>query len=298
MATPLPLCYLNGEYLPLAAARVSPLDRAFLFADAVYEVMPVYAGRPFRFVAHCERLTASLGQLGMEDPHTRAQWHDIIANLIERNAAENAARNSTPNTYVYWQVTRGAEYGRNHAPLPKIDRTVFAFCSPLILPDAASLERGVSCMTAQDNRWGRCDIKSTALLANILLREQAAQAGATEAILLRDGVLTEGSASAVHVVLHGELLTPALSEQVLPSLTRAAVEKMAQRAGIPVRSARISAADLRAAGEVMLSAATREVIAVTRLDGAAVGSGQPGPVWRALHSGLQQYKQELAVRPW
>jgi D-alanine transaminase len=292
--TPLPLCYLNGEYLPLTQARVSPLDRAFLFADAVYEVMPVYAQRPFRFVAHCERLTASLRQLGMEDPHSREQWHEIIGTLITRNAAHN----SEAHCSVYWQVTRGTEFGRNHTPLPKIERTVFAFCAPLLLPDTATLERGVSCVTAADNRWGRCDIKSTALLANILLREQAAQAGAAETILLRDGTLTEGSASAVHVVLHGELVSPALSEQVLPSLTRGAVEKMAQRAGIAVRSAPISEAQLRAADEVMLAAATREAIAVTRLDGAAVGTGRPGPVWRAIHSGLQEYKQELAAKPW
>ena len=290
MATPLPLCYLNGEYLPLAQARVSPLDRAFLFGDAVYEVMPVYGRRPFRFVAHCERLGRSLRELGMDDPHSREEWHGIIATLIERNA--------TDDTYVYWQVTRGAEYGRNHAPLPKLDRTVFVFCSPLTLPDQAALERGVGCVTAADNRWGRCDIKSTALLANILLREQAAQAGAAETILLRDGLLTEGAASAVHVVHNGELITPALSPQVLPSLTRGAVEKMAQRAGITVRAAQVTEAELRAAAEVLLSAATREVIAVTRLDGAAVGSGQPGPVWRAIHTHLQQYKQELAARPW
>lgn len=294
MATPLPQCYLNGEYLQLKDARVSPLDRAFLFADAVYEVMPVYGRRPFRFVAHCERLTRSLHELGMADPHTRAQWHDIIARLIDLNAPYNSAE----NLYVYWQVTRGTEFGRNHAPLPKIDRTVFAFCSPLNLPDESALERGVACVTAQDNRWGRCDIKSTALLANILLREQAAQTGASETILLRAGELTEGSASAVHVVLNGELVTPALSHQVLPGLTRGAVEKMAQRAGIPVRSAPVPEAALRSASEVMLSAATREVIAVTRLDGVAVGSGQPGPVWRAIHGALQGYKRELAERPW
>ncbi|HEY1898575.1 MAG TPA: D-amino acid aminotransferase [Steroidobacteraceae bacterium] len=290
MATPLPLCYLNGEYLPLAQARVSPLDRAFLFADAVYEVMPVYGRRPFRFAAHCERLAHSLRELGMADPHSREQWREIIATLIDRNA--------TDNTYVYWQVTRGAEYGRNHAPLPTLERTVFAFCSPLTLPDQAALERGVSCVTAADNRWGRCDIKSTALLANILLREQAIRAGASETILLRAGALTEGSASAVHVVLNGELLSPPLSEHVLPGLTRAAVEKMAQRAGITVRSASVSEAQLRSASEVMLSAATREVIAVTRLDGAPVGSGAPGPAWRAIHSRLQEYKQELSGRPW
>jgi D-alanine transaminase len=290
MATPLPLCYLNGEYLPLAQARVSPLDRAFLFGDAVYEVMPVYGRRPFRFAAHCERLARSLRELGMEDPHSREQWHAIIATLIERNA--------TDDTYVYWQVTRGAEFGRAHAPLPTLARTVFAFVTPLTLPDAAALERGVSCVTAVDNRWGRCDIKSTALLANILLRAQATEAGAAETILLRDGLLTEGSASAVHVVLDGQLITPALSHQVLPSLTRGAVEKMAERAGITARSAPVSEAQLRTAAEVLLSAATREVVAVTRLDGAPVGSGLPGPVWRTIHTHLQQYKQELAARPW
>lgn len=290
MATPLPLCYLNGEYLPLAQARVSPLDRAFLFGDAVYEVMPVYGRRPFRFVAHCERLARSLGELGMADPHSREEWHDIIATLIERNA--------TDDTYVYWQVTRGAEYGRNHAPLPQIERTVFAFSVPLTLPDAAALERGLTCVTAADNRWGRCDIKSTALLANILLRERAAQAGASETILLREGLLTEGSASAVHVVIDGELVTPTLTPQVLPSLTRGAVEKMAQRAGITVRAGTVSEAALRSAAEVMLSAATREVVPVTVLDGAAVGAGKPGPVWRTIHSQLQRYKQELAARPW
>ncbi len=290
MATPLPLCFLNGDYLPLAEARVSPLDRAFLFADAVYEVMPVYGRRPFRFAAHCERLTRSLRELGMEDPYSRERWHEVIATLIDRNA--------TDDTYVYWQVTRGAEYGRNHAPLPKLNQTVFAFSSLLTLPDAAALERGVSCVTALDNRWGRCDIKATALLANILLRDRATQAGASEAILLRDGELTEGSASAVHVVLNGDLVTPELSAQVLPSLTRGAVEKMALRAGVTCRSARISASELRSASEVMLSAATREVIAVTTIDGTPVGTGQPGPVWRALHAQLQRYKQELAASPW
>ena len=294
MAAPLPICYLNGTYLPLAEARVSPLDRAFLFADAVYEVMPVYARRPFRFVAHCERLARSLGELGMADPYSRDQWHGMIATLIERNAPHNPE----PHLYVYWQVSRGAQFGRNHAPLPDIERTVFAFCSPLVLPDAATLERGVSCVTVADNRWGRCDIKSTALLANILLRDKAAAAGASEAILLREGQLTEGSASAVHVVLNGVLITPERSSQVLPGLTRGALEKMAQRAGIPSRDAPVSEAELRQASEVMLSAATREVIAVTALDGAPVGSGRPGPVWRALHQELQRYKAELSGKPW
>src|SRR5580700_10594121 len=163
MAEPLPLCYLNGNYLPLAEARISPLDRGFLYADAVYELMPVYAGRPFRFAAHGERLTRSLAGISMEDPHTREEWRAILGGLIERNGGGDC--------YIYWQVTRGAQLGRSHAPLPHIPRTVFAFCAPLTLAAAELLDKGVSCVTAADTRWARCDIKSVALLANVLLRQ-------------------------------------------------------------------------------------------------------------------------------
>jgi len=290
MAEPLPVCYLNGEYLPLSQARISPLDRGFLFADSVYEVMPVYAGRPFRFPEHCQRLTRSLAELGMQDPHDRAAWRGMLARLIESNGAGDL--------YVYWQVTRGAEYGRNHAPLPQLPRTVFAFCAPLpaLSPEERAL--GLACVTAADNRWGRCDIKSTALLANVLLRELASRAGAAETILLRHGELTEGSASAVHVVIGGELRTPVLSPLLLPGTTRSVIEELAVRAGIPVRATAVSESELRGAQEVLLSAATREVAAVTRIDGRPVGEGRPGPVWERLYAALQDYKHDLAGTPW
>jgi len=181
MAEPLPLCYLNGAYLPLREARISPLDRGFLYADAVYEVMPVYEGRPFRFAAHLERLGRSLAAISMEDPHTRAEWRTILGGLIEGNGGGDQ--------YVYWQVTRGAEYGRNHAPLPRIERTVFGFCAPLPVNSPSVLEKGVACVTAADTRWARCDIKSTALLANVLLRQLAVDAAAAETLLLREGEL-------------------------------------------------------------------------------------------------------------
>ena len=168
MAEPLPICFLNGEFLPLSDARVSPLDRGFLYADAAYEVMPVYGGRPFRFEAHCARLTRSLGELRMQDPHERGEWHRILGALIERNGGGEQ--------YVYWQVTRGAEHGRNHAPLPDIPRTVFAFCAPWPAVPPAALEVGVRCVTATDTRWARCDIKSPALLANVLLRQLSVDA--------------------------------------------------------------------------------------------------------------------------
>jgi D-alanine transaminase len=290
MAEPLPLCYLNGNYLPLAEARISPLDRGFLYADAVYELMPVYAGRPFRFAAHGERLTRSLAGISMEDPHTREEWRAILGGLIERNGGGDC--------YIYWQVTRGAQLGRSHAPLPHIPRTVFAFCGPLTLAAAELLDKGVSCVTAADTRWARCDIKSVALLANVLLRQLSVEAAAAETILLRDGELTEASASAVHVVLAGEVLMPPNSRRILPGTTRSVVEEMAARAAIHCRVVPISETQLRAADEVWLSAATREVQPVTAIDGHAVGTGKPGPLWRRVYAELQRYKQELAGTPW
>ncbi|HEV3180746.1 MAG TPA: aminotransferase class IV [Steroidobacteraceae bacterium] len=290
MAEPLTLCYLNGAYLPLAEARISPLDRGFLYADAVYEVMPVYGGRPFRFPAHSERLARSLAGIGMEDPHSRAEWRAILGTLIERNGGGEQ--------YAYWQVTRGAQLGRTHAPLPHIPRTVFAFCAPLPSTSADTLEKGVSCVTAADTRWARCDIKSTALLANVLLRQLSVEAAAAETILLRDGELTEASASAVHVVLGGEVLVPPYSRRILPGTTRGALEEMVARAAIHWRVVPISEAQLRGADEVWISAATREVQAVTSIDGHAVGSGKPGPLWRRVYDELQRYKLELAGTPW
>src|SRR5262249_39082029 len=162
MADPLPVCYLNGAYLPLAEARISPLDRGFLYADSVYEMMPVYGGRPFRFPAHLERLARSLAGIRMEDPHTREEWRTILGTLIERTGGGAQ--------YVYWQVPRGAQAGRTQAPPPHLPRTVFAFCPPCPPAPPDLPERGISCVTAADTRWARCDIKSTALLANALLR--------------------------------------------------------------------------------------------------------------------------------
>jgi D-alanine transaminase len=290
MADPLPVSYLNGEFLPLREARISPLDRGFLYGDGVYEVMPVYSSRGFRFEAHAARLTRSLAEIKMKDPHTREEWRDILSTLITLNGGGDQ--------YVYWQVTRGAEFGRNHAPLPHIPRTVFAFCAPLPVTSPAVLENGVACVTAEDTRWTQCDIKSVALLANVLLRQLAVDANAAETILLRDGELMEASASAVHVVEGGVILSPPNSRKILPSTTRSAMEEMAVRAGVQYRSVRVTEAQLRSADEVWISAATREVQAVTRLDGKAVGTGKPGPVWRKIYDQLQSYKRELAGQPW
>ncbi len=290
MPAPLPLCYLNGDFLPLAEARISPLDRGFLYADGVYEVVPVYGGRPFRFAAHLARLVRSLEGIRMEDPHTAAEWRAIVGTLVERNGGADQ--------YVYWQVTRGAELGRSHAPLPRVPRTVFAFCAPLPVRSSAANEKGVACVTAQDTRWARCDIKSTSLLANVLLRQLAVDADAAETILLREGELMEASASAVHIVLGGEVFTPPNSRRILPGTTRGVVEEMAARCGISHRVGSISEAQLRGAQEVWISAATRELEAVTSLDGHPVGDGRPGALWRRVYGELQRHKRELAGTPW
>jgi D-alanine transaminase len=175
---------------------------------------------------------------------------------------------------------------------------VFAFCAPFPITSASTLESGVKCVTAQDTRWARCDIKSVSLLANVLLRQLSVDAGAVETILLRDGELMEASASAVHVVIGGEIRTPPRSHKILPGTTRGALEEMASRAGIPFRSTSVSESELRAADEVWISASTREVQAVTTLDGTPVGSGKPGPVWRRVYDELQRYKSELSGTPW
>lgn len=275
MADPLPVCYLNGTLMPLREARISPLDRSFLFGDGVYEVIAVHAGFASRLPANIARLRRSLAELRIRNPHSDAHWAELVQEL--------AAANGGGDLYVYLQVSRGSEFGRNHAPLPDVEPTIFGFCSPLPAVSPDTLENGVACITAADTRWARCDIKSVALLANVLLRQQAVEAGAAETILLREGWLTDASASAVHVVVSGEIITPPRSSLLLPGTTRGLIEELAAREHIPCRSAPVSESTLRDAEEIWLSAATRGVMPVTVLDGAKVGTGRPGPVWRRMH---------------
>src|SRR6185295_2145953 len=291
MGEPLPICYLNGDFMPLRDARISPLDRGFLYSDGAYEVTPVYGGRPFRFEEHHQRLTRSLREIRMEDPLAREAWRDLYRQLIARNAHPG-------DLYIYVQVTRGAEFGRNHAQLPDVPRTVFAFASPWPEGRAGWRENGLPAVTAQDTRWSRCDIKSVSLLANVLLRQLAVDAGASETLLLRDGQLTDSSASSVHVVIDGELRTPPNSWKLLPGTTRGVLEEVADKAGVKWRAVGVSEAELRGASEILLGAATRQVQPVTTLDGKPVGSGKPGPVWRKLDGAYQDYIKQLAGTPW
>jgi len=281
LPAPLPICHLNGVLLPLAEARISPLDRSFLFGDGVYEVIPARAGRARRLAANLARLARSLTELRIHNPHDAPAWRALIEQLI--------AANGGGNVYVYLQVSRGADRERNHAPLPELAPTIFAFCAPLPPLPANVLENGVACITAEDTRWARCDIKSVALLANVLLRQQAVDAGASETILLRDGLLTDASASTVYAVLDGELRAPPNSARLLPGTTRGLVEELALENGIAFRALEIRASELHRAEEIWLSAATRGVVPVTSLDGAAVGSGRPGPLWRRMHGLIEQW---------
>jgi D-alanine transaminase len=286
---PLPICYLNGGYMPLTEARVSPFDRAFLFGDAVYEVVPVYASRPFRLSQHLDRLNRSLAGIRMKAPLSHSQWAAISQELVARNAADEA--------YIYLQVTRGAEFGRNHAWPDNLAPTVFAYCSALDSVPAALLESGVAAVTAADIRWARRDIKATALLGNILLKQLAADAGAYETIMLENGELTEGSSTTVHVIKGGVIFTPPNGHRILPGTTRDVVTELADKLGIESHSGAVSETQLRGADELWLAFSTRGVLPVTTLDGARVGDGKPGGLFKKMHAAFLSYVSKLNGTP-
>lgn len=289
MAGPFPTCWLNGEFVPLASARISPLDRGFLFADGVYEVVPVHRGRPFRLRQHLERLERSLAEVRIRNPLTRQGWVEVTQRLVQA-AGE-------PELLVYMQVTRGAESGRNHLfPPPDVAPTGFAFVSPYPPPAAATLEKGLAGALLQDTRWARCDVKSVALLANVLLRQEAQERGAAEAILVRDGRVTEGSSSTVFIVGDGRLLTPPNDCSVLPGTSRDAVLELA--AGwLPSEVRNFTVDELRGAQEAWIASAGRGVLPVTSVDGAAIGTGQPGRLWQEMYARLQRHLDDIASLP-
>jgi D-alanine transaminase len=267
--------WLDGRFLPLSEARVSPLDRGFLFADAAYEVVPVYDGRPYRLTQHLDRLDRSLRELRIGPPMPRAAWHRVCGGLVSRNGGGHLL--------LYLQVSRGVEPERRHVPSGAPAPTVFGMASDIAPLPADPAVRTTAGITATDIRWGRCDIKSTALLANVLLKWEAEERGASEALLLRDGHLTEGSSSSVHVVLDATLLTPPPSHELLPGTTRDVLIELARRCGLPSEERLVTERELRAAREVILGSAGGGLRAVTSLDGRAVGDGRPGPVFSELY---------------
>jgi D-alanine transaminase len=273
MAAPLPIAWFNGNFMPLADVRVSPLDRGFLFGDAVYEVIPVYAGESFLLDPHLDRLERSLREVRIRNPHDRAGWVDLIRGLVQRNGGGNVA--------VYLQVTRGADVSRDHYfPGEHVHPTVFGMVTPISQgqPD----RQGIPAITRPDQRWGRCDIKSTALLANVLARQEAREAGAGEVILVRNGQLTEGSASSVIIVEAGALVRRPAGPEVLPGTTTDAVFAIARQCGLDCRDEPVSEERLRRADEIWIAAATRSIAPVVQLDGRPVGNGRPGPVWHKV----------------
>ncbi|MBM4221130.1 MAG: D-amino acid aminotransferase, partial [Gammaproteobacteria bacterium] len=257
MAAPLHTAWFNGGFMPLSEVRVSPLDRAFLFGDAVYEVIPVYAGQAFLLDPHLDRLERSLHEMSIRNPYRRGEWLNIINGLIEQNGGGNLS--------VYLQVSRGADIKRDHAfPADNVQPTVFGMASTMTEPHPDQL--GMRAITLADQRWSRCDIKSTALLANLLARQAAREAGAGEAILLRDGYLTEGSASSVIIVEHGVLIRRPAGPEILPGTTTDAVFAAAAGVGLACRDEMISEQRLRQAGEIWIAAATRGITPVLELD--------------------------------
>lgn len=289
MPSPLPIAYLNGRFLPLAEAHVSPLDRGFLFADAVYEVLPAYDGRPFLFEEHTARLERSLREIRMASPHTRTEWASIYAELVQRNGGGDM--------YLYVQVTRGAEDGRNHAIPAGLVPTVFAMAMPLPPVTPELLRDGMVAITVPELRWARCDIKSTSLLGNVLAKSAAADRGAGEAILVEGDLLREGSSTSVIVVKNGVLHAPPEGPEILTGTTRALVFQLAARERLAVEVAPVPVAALHAADEILLTFATRGVLPVTRLDDRPVGTGRPGPVWSRLYAAFEAYKREVASTP-
>lgn len=275
--------YLNGDFLPASEAKVSVLDRGFVFGDGVYEVIPVYAGRLFRLEHHLERLDNSLNGIRLENPLPHAQWAKCLEELIRRNGGGDQS--------VYLQITRGVAK-RDHAFPDQVQPTVFAMSNPM--PEVSpELRRGVDAITLEDFRWKMCHIKSIALLPNILLRQQAIDQGATEAIMLREGQVTEGAATNVFIVQGGTVITPPKSNLLLPGITRDLVVELCHKHGLPCEERAITEEELREADEIWLTSSTKEIIPVTRLDAEPVGKGRAGPVWEQTLGHYQVYKQAL-----
>ncbi|MCC6609953.1 MAG: D-amino acid aminotransferase [Burkholderiales bacterium] len=277
--------YLNGEYMPLDEARVPVLDRGFIFGDGVYEVIPVYGRVALRLQEHLLRMQRSLDAIRLANPMDLTAWTKLVGEIIARNPWDDQA--------VYVQVTRGVA-PRDHTFPAGVRPTVFVMANPMTKPTAEQREKGVGVITAEDFRWQRCDIKSVSLLANCMLRQLAAEAGCAEAVLLRDGLVTEASASNVFVVKDGVIVTPPKDHRILPGITLDLVIDLAREAKLPLEVRTLPEAELRAADEIWVSSSTREVLPVTKLDGVPVGEGKPGPMYARMYRLYQDYKARIA----
>ena len=278
------ICYLNGEFLPLDQAKISVLDRGFIFGDAIYEVIPVYRRKPLRLAAHIARLQRSLDEIRITSPHSDGEWAGLIGDLINYSEHDDQA--------VYLQVSRGVAK-REFGLLQGVEPTVFMLSSPFVSPPQQQIDNGVAAVSLVDFRWLRCDIKSTSLLGANMLRQFANDAGGAECVLFRDGYLTEGSSSNIFVVRNGVLVTPPKSRLILPGITYDLLLELALANGVPTQVRDVAESEVKAADELMLSASLRELLAITQLDGKPVGDGKPGVVFRRLYELFQAYKFNL-----
>jgi D-alanine transaminase len=275
------IVYLNGAFLPIEEARIPVLDRGFIYGDGVYEYIPVYRRQAFRLPQHLARLQHSLDGIRLANPHTDAEWASIVAELVARQPFDDQG--------VYFQVTRGVAK-RDHAFPAGVAPTVFMMSNPLATPSAEQIERGVAVVTAEDNRWRHCDLKTISLVGNVLMRQLAADAGAVETVMFRDGNLTEASASNVLVVIGAGIVAPPRDNLILPGITYGATYEFAQEAGIPFSIRPVSRAEALGANEMWLTSSTKEVLAITTVDGVPFAGGKPGPVFRKMHALFQAHK--------
>jgi len=282
-------CYLNGEFTTLPHAKISVMDRGFIFGDGVYEVVPVYSGQLFRFEQHMARLERSLKELRIPNPATRAQWAEIAHKLIADYALSIGASAQKTDQLIYIQISRGVAM-RDHVMPADITPTVFVLTNVMKPATDAQRQHGVACVTADDFRWEKAHIKATSLLGAVFARQISYDVGAIETVMFRNGYLSEAAACNVWVVKNGQLLGTPKDNLVLEGIRYGLIEELCAQQGIPFELRRISRAEVLAADEVLLSSATKEVLPVTQLDGQPVGNGQPGPIYARLYTGYQQAK--------
>jgi len=283
------IVYLNGQHLPVEQATVSVMDRGFLFGDSVYEVIPVFGNKLLRLDGHLDRLQNSLERISLSNPHDNNEWQQIFSDLLDKNAGEDRA--------IYLQVSRGAyakrDLSTNHYGDTQSSPTVFAMVLHITQPDLEVLSAGISAITVDDFRWNACDIKSTSLVANVMLRQQASDARVEDAILIKNGMVTEGTASNVFIVKNNVLATPPTGRLLLPGITRDLVIEIAKNNAISVEEREIKEEELYSADEVWMTSSTREIAPVIKLNGKAVGAGIAGPMWKRVMDLYQQYKSLL-----
>lgn len=279
------IVYLNGSYLPVEDATVSVMDRGFLFGDGIYEVVPVFAGKLLRAEQHLNRLQNSMDRVSLANPYSELEWMNIFTALLKKNAGEDRA--------IYLQISRGVYPRRDLAIQAGHAATVFAMVLQLTPPAVEVVASGIAVITVDDFRWGACDIKSTSLIANVMLKQQATAAEMDDAILVKDGKISEGTASNVFIVKNKVLITPPTGLQLLPGITRDLVIEIAENNGILVEQRELKEAELYEADEIWMTSSTREIAPVIRLNGEAVGAAEAGEMWQRVMALYQQYKQQL-----